>query len=187
MDDEDFDKVAQLNGEISALNERIAEMQRGKGVMSNATPAQRFVTNVLMKALSRIKGIKVHHATQADAERVMAQVNGSIESQGENEPSWKETLSAIAATSHAISNTGTHGSQSNSESGAKVQQVSDITKSLNELSQALSGSEAYSPKVLIAQIALALGIKGSSAGTPCCKRPRMWLVKTKSSYSIMRA
>ena len=74
MDDEDFDKVAQLNGEISVLNKRIAEMQRGKGVMSNATPAQRFVTNVLMKALNRIKGVKVHHATQADVERVMAQV-----------------------------------------------------------------------------------------------------------------
>ena len=82
MEDEDFDKVAQLNGEISALNKRIAEMQRGKGVMSNATPAQRFVTNALIKALTRIKGIKVHHATQADVERVLAQVeDGKVEMQ----------------------------------------------------------------------------------------------------------
>ncbi len=82
MSDEDFDKVAQFNGEISALNKRIAEMQRGKGVMPNASPAQRFVTNVLMKALNRIKGIKVHRATQADVERVMAQTeDGKVEMQ----------------------------------------------------------------------------------------------------------
>ncbi len=81
MSDEDFDKVAQLNGEISALNKRIAEMQRGKGVMPNASPAQRFVTNVLMKALNRIKGIKVHRATQADVERVMAQIKAGVEAQ----------------------------------------------------------------------------------------------------------
>ncbi len=162
MSDEDFDKVAQFNGEISALNKRIAEMQRGKGVMPNASPAQRFVTNVLMKALNRIKGIKVHRATQADVERVMAQVNGSIEFQGENKPSWKETITSLEAISHTLMSTDTR-SNSNSESGAKVQQSSEITKSLAELSSVLDNGEAYSIKELVSKIALALGIQSANS------------------------
>ncbi len=48
--------------------------QRGGTVARAVTPAQRFVTNVLLKALGRIKGITVHRATQEDVARVLERI-----------------------------------------------------------------------------------------------------------------
>lgn len=48
--------------------------QRGGTVARAVTPAQRFVTNVLLKALGRIKGITVHRATQDDVARVLERI-----------------------------------------------------------------------------------------------------------------
>ena len=53
-----------------------------------------------------------------------------------NNSSWSDALSAIAATSHAISDTGTPGQSTNSKDAAKVQQISEIANNLHELSQA---------------------------------------------------
>lgn len=48
--------------------------QRGGTVARAVTPAQRFVTNVLLKALGRIKGITIHRATQDDVTRVLERI-----------------------------------------------------------------------------------------------------------------
>lgn len=48
--------------------------QRGGTVARAVTPAQRFVTNVVMKALGRIKGITIHRATQEDVQRVLERI-----------------------------------------------------------------------------------------------------------------
>ena len=48
--------------------------QRGGTVARAVTPAQRFVTNVVMKALGRIKGITIHRATQEDVARVLERI-----------------------------------------------------------------------------------------------------------------
>lgn len=45
--------------------------QRGGTVARAVTPAQRFVTNVVMKALRNVKGISIHRATQEDVARVL--------------------------------------------------------------------------------------------------------------------
>ncbi len=81
MDEDDFDSVEQLNKRIAELNaekESIinsqAEMQRGGGVARAVTPVQRFVTNVVMKALGKVKGIRVHRATQEDVARVLERI-----------------------------------------------------------------------------------------------------------------
>ncbi len=64
------------------LDKMDAEMQRGQSVMPNATPAQRFITNVVLKALKNIRGITVHHATKADVERILARMNKGVEMMG---------------------------------------------------------------------------------------------------------
>ncbi len=81
--------LAKLNAEEAALKKRTdeimksdAEMQRGQSVMPNATPAQRFVTNVVLKALKNIRGITVHHATKADVVRILARMNKGVEMMG---------------------------------------------------------------------------------------------------------
>ena len=81
MGEDDFDSVEQLNKRIAELNaekESIinsqAEMQRGGGVARAVTPVQRFVTNVVMKALGKVKGIAVHRATQDDVARVLERI-----------------------------------------------------------------------------------------------------------------
>lgn len=88
MDEDDFDSVEQLNKRIAELNaekESIinsqAEMQRGGGVARAVTPVQRFVTNVVMKALGKVKGIAVHRATQDDVKRVLATLGKDVEMQ----------------------------------------------------------------------------------------------------------
>ncbi len=55
--------------------------QRGGTVARAVTPAQRFVTNVLLKALGRIKGITVHRATQDDVKRVLVTLEKDVEMQ----------------------------------------------------------------------------------------------------------
>lgn len=81
MGENDFDSVEQLNkriAELSAEKESIinsqTEMQRGGNPKRATTPAQRFVTNVLMKALGKVKGITVHRATQEDVQRVLERI-----------------------------------------------------------------------------------------------------------------
>lgn len=80
MGENDFDSIEQLNKRIAELNaekESISnsqtEMQRGGSLKRATTPAQRFVTNVLLKALGRIKGITIHRATQEDVQRVFGE------------------------------------------------------------------------------------------------------------------
>ncbi len=65
--------IQRIDEELDKMDEE-AEMQQGQSVMPNATPAQRFVTNVVLKALKNIKGITVHNATQADIERMRARL-----------------------------------------------------------------------------------------------------------------
>ena len=48
--------------------------QRGGTVARAVTPAQRFVTNVVMKALGKVKGITIHRATQEDVARVLERI-----------------------------------------------------------------------------------------------------------------
>lgn len=48
--------------------------QRGGTVARAVTPAQRFVTNVVMKALGKVKGITIHRATQEDVQRVLERI-----------------------------------------------------------------------------------------------------------------
>lgn len=81
MGENDFDSIEQLNKRIAELNaekESISnsqtEMQRGGSLKRATTPAQRFVTNVLLKALGRVKGITVHRATQDDVARVLERI-----------------------------------------------------------------------------------------------------------------
>lgn len=81
MGENDFDSIEQLNKRIAELNaekESISnsqtEMQRGGSLKRATTPAQRFVTNVVMKALGRIKGITIHRATQDDVKRVLERI-----------------------------------------------------------------------------------------------------------------
>lgn len=89
MGENDFDSIEQLNKRIAELNaekESISnsqtEMQRGGSLKRATTPAQRFVTNVLLKALGRIKGITIHRATQEDVQRVLERIkNGESDAE----------------------------------------------------------------------------------------------------------
>lgn len=118
------------------------------------TPAQRAATQAMLDMLDAA-GLKTHFVSEAEMEAV-------LKLREINKMSWDDALSAIAAVSHTITDTDTHGQSSNSKDGAKVQQNSDITNALNKLTEALSGENAYTPQEFVGQIALALGIKDAS-------------------------
>ncbi len=100
--DNDWTDIPQFMATHQNLIERTAQSE-----------AQRETTRILLDKLGKIKGITLHHATQADVERMMAQMRNE-------KPSWSDALSAIAAASHTITDTGTHGQSSNSKDGTKV-------------------------------------------------------------------
>jgi hypothetical protein len=75
-------------------------------------------------------------AVQGDGVRMSAKAQEEVDGISSlagvnNNSSWNDALSAIAATSHAISDTGTPGQSTNSKDAAKVQ-ISEIDNSLTE-------------------------------------------------------
>lgn len=144
----DLDDDANLDNDDLFLH-----AERGGG--KEPTPARREATKAVLGLLEKA-GLKPHIVSEEEAQRVLGML-------GQNKKTnWNDALSAIAATSHTITDTGTHGQSSNSKDGAKVRQHSDITNALKKMAEALSGENAYTPQEFVGQIALALGIKDAS-------------------------
>ena len=94
--------------------------------------------------------------------KIVSNTEFMIDSEGENNnPTWKDALSSIEDISQTLSVPDSK-SDSKSDSGAKVQQNSEITKLLSELSENLSGEDAYSAREFMGQLSLSLGIKSAN-------------------------
>ena len=168
--------------ELDAIKERLGgakvykgyegtkQSDRNKGMSNDlafsVSPQQRAQTarsrvlgEMMMRVLGRIKGLNVHMVgSQSEAHRVLQELNGIIEFDGRIKKDWNSTIASLDAACRKLLLAGPVG-LSQSKSGAKVQNISDIRNSLEKLSQTLSENDAFSPEEFIRQLANALNIK----------------------------
>ena len=147
MGENDFDSIEQLNKRIAELNaekESISnsqtEMQRGGSLKRATTPAQRFVTNVLLKALGRIKGITVHRATQDDVKRVLDR----IKRKSSLDTEIVELFGSPLKVSVVSSEDGAKVQQNLESTKQKYQQNQNIANAVSDIGQALGAKQTGS-------------------------------------------
>ena len=111
--------------------------QRGGSPKRATTPAQRFVTNVLLKALGRIKGITVHRATQDDVTRVLER----IKRKSSLDTEIVELFGSPLKVSVVSSEDGAKIQQNLETAKQKYQQNQNIANAVSDIGQALGAKQ----------------------------------------------
>lgn len=114
--------------------------QRGGMVARAVTPAQRFVTNVVMKALGRIKGITIHRATQDDVKRVLDR----IKRKSSLDTEIVELFGSPLKVSVVSSEDGAKVQQNLESTKQKYQQNQNIANAVSDIGQALGAKQTGS-------------------------------------------